>query len=208
MNASINSIPFILAKFRQANFRWTYKEELKGELNGGTVSLLPLPLWIIFCIKTLPFMVLTVFLSNDFMLFFQLFSLKFDEFGIALVSGVTAFFALFSVIFAQGVLRFAVGALSLMSYMTITWLCIYNGAYAWAFNAGVGVTLYLVLILYGVWDIVLIVLKKKQMFYIKNYAKSFVFWKKNTKNERKNLFSFSSNGLFLNLYGEEEDEEN
>jgi len=87
-------------------------------------------------------------------------------------------------------------------------LCIDNGAYAWAFNVGVGVTLYLVLILYGVWDIVLILLKKKQIFYIKNYTKSFVFWKKNTKNERKNLFSFSSNGLFLNLYWEEEDEEN
>ena len=208
MNASLNSIPFILAKFKQANFRWTNKEELKGELNGGAISLLPLPLWGIFCMKTLPFIILTIFLSNNFILFFQLFSLKFDEFGIALISGATAFFALFSLIFAQGVLRFTVGAISLMSYIAITWLCIDNGAYAWAFNVGVGVILYIVLILYGMWDIVLILLKKKQMYYIKNYAKSFVFWKNNTKHERKNLFSFSTNGLFLNLYEEEEDEEN
>lgn len=206
MNASINSIPFILARFRQANFSWTNKEELEGKLNGGAVSLLPLPLWVIFCIKTVPLSVLTVVISNNFMLFFQLFLLKLDEFGIAFISGVTAFFAFFALIFARGVLRFVIGALSLIAYMAITWLCIDNGGYAWAFNVGVGVTLYIVLILYGVWDIVLILLKKKEMYYIGNCAKSFVFWKKNTKNQKKNLFSFSSNGLFMNLYLENEDE--
>lgn len=207
MNASINLIPFILAKFKEANFSWTNKEELEGKLNGGAVSLLPLPLWVIFCIKTVPLTVLTVLISNNFMLFFQLFLLKLDEFGIALISGLTAFFALFALIFARGVLRFVVGALSLMAYMAITWLCMDNGAYAWAFNVGVGVTLYIVLILYGAWDIVLILLKKKQMYYIENYAKSFVFWKKNTKNQKKNLLSLSSNGLFMNLYWEDEEDE-
>lgn len=206
MNASINQIPFILAKFREVAFHWTDKKELEGELNGGAVALQLVPLWVIFCMKTIPLLLIMDLVSNHFVLVEQLFFLDLDELGIAFLYAITAFFAFFSLIFARGVLRFVVSALSLISYMALSWFCLSHGGYGWAFNVGLGVGVYALMIWYGFWDIVLILLKKKQMYYIKNYGKSFLFWKKNKKNERKNLFTFSSIGLFLNIYEEEEDE--
>jgi len=201
--ASTNIIPYFLMKFQNEKFQWLNKEELTGRLNGGKVEVRPLPLWVIFLLKTLPLMLVIYALSNNFFLIREFFSLQ--EKTVALMAGATAFGAIYSLFMSRGGLRIASSILSLSSYMIMTYICITssNSNFMWSFQVGVGATLYFIFILYAWWDILMIMAEQKQMFYVVNQRKAFTFWKRNKKNEIKNLFNIQLEGIFLNLYADQ-----
>jgi len=203
--ATINTVPYLMMKFNDAKFQWLDKESLRGRLNGREAELLPLPLWVIFLIKTLPLMLLIFAVSNKFFLIREFFNLEAgpDKF-IAVAAGVSLFLAIYSLFMSKGAMKIATAILAILFYLLISWVAFQIDTGAFSFQLGVGASLYLVFIIYAWWDIIMIVTDNKEMFYVKNRKKAFTFWKKNKKNTKKDLLNFQLEGIFINLYNDED----
>jgi len=200
--ATTNIIPYLLIKFEETEFQWLNHNQFIGKLNGRKVEVRPLPIWVIFLLKTLPLMLLILAVSNNFFLIQEFFKLE-HGMGIAVVTGISLFGAIFSLFLSKGGLRIITAIFSLLLYMLVTYVCLKNGGLSWAFQVGAGATLYMIFILYAWWDIVMIMLNQKQMFYVVNQTKVFSFWRKNRKNQKRGMFSLQLEGIFLNLYSDQ-----
>jgi len=201
-NASVNSIPYFLMKFENAKFEWINKEEGIGRLNGGRVNLRVLPLYMIFFMKTLPIFLITFYLSNNFFLIREFFSLQ-DGKVLSMIGAISLFTAIYSLFVRKGGFKIALFVISLGLYMVISYVSLQNNL-SWAFQIGIGATIYICMMIYAVLDLFLILTEQKQMYFVANgYPKSFTFWRRGKNKQKKELFNFRLEGLFVNLYANE-----
>ncbi len=202
--ATINTVPYLMMKFRDAKFQWQDKENLKGRLNGREAELRPLPLWVVFVLKTLPLMLLLFVVSNNFFLIREFFHLTGPDKFIALVAGISLFMAIYSLFMSRGVIKIATAILAILFYLLISWAAFQIDSGAFSFQLGVGASMYLLFIIYAWWDIIMIVTGNKEMFYVKNRKRAFTFWKVDKKKNKKDLLNFELEGIFVNLYNDED----
>lgn len=204
MKASINNIPYLLFKFKNANFEWANKKEGIGNLNARKVVLKELPIYIIFLIKSLPILLFTFYISNKFVLTREFISIENGKM-VAIVGAIALFTAIYSLFVRRGGgYRIAIFIASLLVYILTSFYSIHMD-YAWAMETGIASVFYMCLIIFAFSDIFLILAGKKQMYYISNgYPQSLSIFKKKKNKQKKEIFNFKLEGLFLNLYEKEE----